>query len=379
MKDKRIKVLVATPHFSSETGGVSSHTYNLYKRLVSNYNCRVVVVTTEKKGLPNAISGMKIYKLPVSFKLSNTPINPLWFFSIKRIINNEKPDVVIGHTPVPFLADMAALASSNTPYLVKYHHAGSMVKGSFPVDLLIKFYESTLLKYTFNKSRVIIASSDFLKNNFLKRYLQKTVTITPGVDMNTFEPKQTSAKNRIMVVTNMNKSERYKGLKYILKAMPLILKIIDDAKLIIVGDKGDDTNYYKSMSEDLGIEESVIFKGKLPHSEMVGQYQNVNVEVLPSLFDSCPNMLLEAMATKLPVVGTSISGIPYLIKDGVNGFLFPPKDYKKLAEAVVRILSDPKKAKKMGENGYEIVKAKYGWDKQVKRTHRVIVGVLNYK
>jgi len=246
-----------------------------------------------------------------------------------------------------------------------------MLKGKLLEDLLIKFYESSILKVTLKKAKKIICSSDFIRFDFLKDYTKKTITITPGVDINRFKHKIVNSKNKILFVGGLKEAEKYKGLEYLLSAVNIIKKNIKDVKLTVVGE-GDYIIYYKKLCKDLEIERNVEFKGRLIDRKLVEQYQKSNVSVLPSLSESFGIVLLEAMACKKPVIGSNVGGIPYVIDNEQNGLLVPPKDPQALADAIIKILTNPQLAKEMGEEGYEKVMKNFTWEKQINTTKELI-------
>ena len=105
-------------------------------------------------------------------------------------------------------------------------------------------------------------------------------------------------------------------------------------------------------------------------------FQKCNLFVLPSLFESSPNVLLEAMACQKPIAATNTAGIPYLIKDGVEGLLFPPENPLKIAKTVIRILKNKSLAIKFGRNGLKKVRNYYSWEQKAKETQNLINKVL---
>ena len=370
-KNKPIKLMVVTPSFYPDSGGVANHTYNIYKILRNIYGFEIVVVTTNDEGgyKEEMIAGMKIYRLKRWFKISNTPINLNWYFQIKRIIKKEQPDIINAHAPVPFISDVAAMVCGDTPFVLKYH-MGSMKKGKLFPDILIWLYEKIFLRRLLNKSDVIITASEFITKDFIKDYSYKTITIPTGVDIIKFKPGRTNPKNRILFVANLRKVEDHKGLKYLLTAVYLIKDKIPDIKLIIIGD-GDYRKYYEELCNDLKIIKNVIFKGRLDEKELVKEYQNTNLLILPSLFEATPNVLLEAMACKKPVVGSNVGGVPYLIDNNINGLLVPPENPQALADAIIKILNNKILAKQMGENGYNKIKENFTWGIQVNKLIKV--------
>jgi glycosyltransferase involved in cell wall biosynthesis len=370
----KMKFLVVTPYFYPKIGGLENYAYNISKGLKDKYGWEIVVITSnheENKDREEEIDGIKIYKLARWFKISNTPINPMWYFQIKNIIKKEKPDVINAHTPVPFISDVTARVCGDIPFILTYHTGAMMLKGKLLEDLLIKFYESSILKVTLKKAKKIICPSDFVRFDFLKDYAKKTITITPGVDINRFMPKIVNSKNKILFVAGLKKAEKYKGLEYLLSAVNIIKKNIKDVKLTVVGE-GDYIIYYKKLCKDLEIERNVEFKGRLIGRKLVEQYQKSNVLALSSLSESFGIVLLEAMACKKPVIGSNIGGIPYVIDNDQNGLLVPPKDPQALADAIIKILTNPKLAKKMGEEGYKKVTKYFTWEKQINTTKEII-------
>lgn len=381
---KKIKLLLISPYFPLSAGGVQKYVYHIGKGLLKNYNYEVVVITSNhespKEYKEEDLDGMKVYRLPRQFKLSNTPISFKWKKQIKEIIKKEKPDIINAHAPVPFISNVACKVAyeNKIPFILTYHGGSTIFTGSIFVYFSMKIYENILLKSVLKRSNNIICSSEFVRLGFLKKYTNKSVTITPSVDTNLFKPDNTSrlARNKLLfVAANLIKSEKYKGLDYLLKSIPIVKEKIKDIHLVVIGD-GKYLKHYKRLCNELNTEKNVSFKGKLYDKDLVKEYQNSDIFILPSIFDSCPLVLLEAMACKKPLIGTNICGIPYLIKDGENGLLFPPRDYQALSDAIIKLLTNPKLAKKMGENGYKKVKENFTWDIAAHKTNKIIKSIL---
>ena len=100
-----MKLIIVTPYFPPHIRGVENYAYNIAKGLKEEYNWEIVVITSnheEKKHIEEKIDRIKIYRLSRWFKISNKPINPMWYFQIKNITKKEKPDVINAHTTCPF-------------------------------------------------------------------------------------------------------------------------------------------------------------------------------------------------------------------------------------------------------------------------------------
>jgi glycosyltransferase involved in cell wall biosynthesis len=91
---------------------------------------------------------------------------------------------------------------------------------------------------------------------------------------------------------------------------------------------------------EVSLSNSVIFAGRLDRNEMATLYRSADIMLNPSLADNMPNSVLEAWASGVPVVSTNVGGIPYLVKDGVNGTLVPPADPEAMAHACVALVAN---------------------------------------
>jgi glycosyltransferase involved in cell wall biosynthesis len=255
---KKLKIMVVAPYFYPESGGVANHTYNLYKNIVKKgYDVVVITSGRGKRVDEEVIAGMKVYRLPVQFKVSNTPISFKWKKQIEEIIKKEKPDLINGHMPVPFMCDVALSASNGIPFIIKYHHGGSMKKGKFFPDLLISIYEATFLKRILKKSVKIITPSDFVTREFIEGFDDKKLTIPPGVNLDNFKPNiKFKPKNKVLFVGNLIKSEDYKGLNYLLESLFILKKDFPEIKLTIVGGEDYKENY-KNLEKKLGLKKTL--------------------------------------------------------------------------------------------------------------------------
>ena len=375
---KNKKVMFVCPYFFPHTGGSEQYVYKIARGLQEKYGWDVSVVTTnqDKKRLEKeSLNGIKIYRLPVLFTFSNTPVNPFWYFQIKKIVKEEQPILINAHTPVPFIADIAALVSHKITYVLTYH-GGSMLKKNSIFNIPIFIYENVFLNYVLRKAKIIICSSDYIRNVFLKNRKDKSLTINPGVDAVRKLVKKTSETKIVLFVASLAKSQSYKGLEYLLKAFVAVRSRVKDVKLTVVGD-GDALSDYKKLAKDLKIERNVVFTGSLYGQKLNQMFKQSNVFVLPSLNESFGKVLIEAMAHGTPVIGTNVGGIPDVVTHGKEGFLVPPGDTAQLAKSIIRILENNSLANSLGKAGFEKVKANYLWSKQVSATNEVFEKLLS--
>jgi len=139
-----------------------------------------------------------------------------------------------------------------------------------------------------------------------------------------------------------------KGFQILLQAMPLVLKEVPDAHLLIAGD-GSYRCVLEQTAESLGIRDKVSFPGWLNSEELQTTYGNSSLFVLPSLWDEGLGMVLvEAGLMGRPVVASDGGGIKEIIQHGMNGLLVPPGNAVALADAIIKVLKDRSLARSMG-------------------------------
>lgn len=207
-------------------------------------------------------------------------------------------------------------------------------------------------------------------------HLSKLKVIHNGLDLQRFVPpkitKPTSARLKLLCVARLIEQ---KGIIYLLQACA---KLRDQGLHfdcdIIGGTEDLYMSYYlevKKLQKDLNLDDCVRFLGSMPFSSVLQAYAGADLFVLPCVIaadgsrDITPNAILEAMAMKLPVVSTPVTGVPELVEDGVSGILVPPNDANALADALFRVMKDGQLRKTLGENGRKQVEAKFNIAKNI--------------
>jgi glycosyltransferase involved in cell wall biosynthesis len=151
-----------------------------------------------------------------------------------------------------------------------------------------------------------------------------------------------------------------KGFQYLLQAC-MILKSKDYMFNCQIIGEGNLRQELERQIHELSLENLVTLRGALPHESVIQEYQHSTLFVLPCITgsdgdrDGIPNVILEAMAMQLPVISTHHSGIPEVIKSGVNGLLVPPADVQSLADAIAQLLDNPSLRTQLGRRGRQTV------------------------
>lgn len=367
--DNRKTVLVTTAYFPPNAGGSARYAFESSVRLANEYDWKVFVVATNRspKDTREEMRGMEIHRLSFSKIISNTPVDLLWIWKIRKLIKETKPEVIVIHTPVIGIGDIASFWAGRIPTIVVYHTCGSMVKNdSSFLDVFIKIYERLFLHLMFKRAQSIVCSSDFVRFNFLRRYMKKSITLASAVDHETFVPDESKKPSSptVLFVSNLNSSEKYKGLSVLLEAFKILIFKIPEIKLKIVGD-GDMLEAYKIFVQKNGLANNVEFLGKLSGKDLTEAYQKAHIFALPTSYDSLPNVVLEAMSTGLPIVTTSIGDLPLVVAgDEKAGFIVSPITPQGFAEKIQKLFEDQDLYQEFSKNSRKVILEKMSWHKR---------------
>lgn len=163
----------------------------------------------------------------------------------------------------------------------------------------------------------------------------------------------------------------YEGLAVLLRALPEIIRRRPDVRLLLVGG-GPEEEHLKALAADLGVSDHVIFTGRVPHGDIQGYYDLVDVLVFPRTRIRLTDLVtplkpLEAMAMRKPVLASDVGGHRELIRDGVTGWLFPPDDAPALAAAADRVLAARDDWPAVLQAAHEYVQGERSWRAVVAR------------
>ncbi|HEX8965967.1 MAG TPA: glycosyltransferase family 4 protein [Patescibacteria group bacterium] len=374
-----MKILLVTPYFYPKIGGLESYAYNIAKGLKKTFKWDVVVITSNHKNkidIKEKLEGITIYRLAPLFKISNTPINPFWYFKMKKIITNEKPDIINAHSPVPFIADVAAMAKGTTPFILTYHALSLYKKGLSPFNLIAWVYKQTE-NYLFFRSQRIVVVSDFIKEKFPQNLKKKTIVISNFIRQeNTYQvTSDGKKKNVILFISSLDKSHNWKGLEPLLFATNYYVKTYGKDITIIVIGEGNWKEKYESLARKLEISKYVSFVGQKIGKEKDWYLKNAKVSVIypTSSNDALPTFLLESWAHSLPVIGSHILPLSKIIKGNFNGLLIKADEPKELAKAIHKVFTNKLLRQKLSKNGYETVKTSYLIDTQLSKFNSLLM------
>lgn len=141
-----------------------------------------------------------------------------------------------------------------------------------------------------------------------------------------------------------------KGVPVLLEALTTLRDLHPDLRLTLVGD-GPERAVLEAKAQVLGVADLVDFVGYKSQDEVAEHLAQSDIFVLPSFAEGLPVVLMEALASRVPVVTTRIAGVAELVEDGVNGYLVPPGDVASLTDRLEQLLANPDTRTAMGEAG----------------------------
>jgi len=197
---------------------------------------------------------------------------------------------------------------------------------------------------------------------------ERVVVIPNCVDIDRFKIIATDIKNKYKIKNFMifyaGQLIDIKGINYLLESIKILKDRGFDCDLILCSyNPKEDLLTYAKM---LMIDKNVVIIKKPLEEELISAYMSCDVFVLPSLQESFPTVLLEAMAAKKPVIATNVGGIPDFIKDGHNGLLVEPREPDAIANRIIELLKNNNMYAKISENGYQTILKNFRWDEIIK-------------
>ncbi len=370
-RPRRRKVAFVTPYFAPRVGGLEHYALRM-ARACRDRGDDVFVVTSNHAGrghVEEEVEGIRVYRLPVLFTVSNTPVHPLWGLWARRILRAEQPDVINGHTPVPVLADITERVRGTVPYALTYHN--DLTKPGL-LDLACRVEHRLLTGRTLRRADSIIASSCYYaeRSPRLRPFRGKVAIVAPGVDVDGTETPRPAPRGTgsVLFVGQLDRTHRHKGLADLIDAVAVLRSDVPGVELVVVG-TGDAAADHRRHAARRGVERAVHFLGDVDDVRLRDLYRRAGVVALPSRDDAegFGMVILEAAAVGTPAVATRVGGIPAAVIDGVTGLLVPARDPGALAAALRRVLTDPALRDRLGRRARARAAAEFAWPHQTER------------
>lgn len=345
-----------------QAGGAEVHLEEILKRVAAKGHR----VTLFCSSYPQAKKTEWIDGIEIIRKGSRHNFNFVVLKYIKSLLALKNPDLIIEDiNKIPFYTPLF----QKIPTLVVIPHlfADSVFKEINPIlGLYIFLWEKPIPRVYKNKKFMVISEST--KNDLTRRKIpaRNIYVIKCGIDHSLYSADPEIEKNDPPVVTYVGRLKKYKSIDCVLRALPLVLKKLPEARLVIVGD-GDYAPQLKRLTKQLRLENKVKFTGFVSHKEKVDWLRKARVSVYPSLKEGWGLTNIEANACGTPVLASDVPGLRDSVVVGETGFLFEYGNIEKLAELIIEVMSDSSMRRKLSQGGLRWAQ-KFSWDKAADQT-----------
>lgn len=279
------------------------------------------------------------------------------FFSLWRLMLQERPDIVHTHTSKTGILGRWAAKMAGVPIIVHTPH-GHVFYGHFG-PLVSRFFLA-IERLMASITDRMVALSEGERNDYIRFSVSspdKIVTIHSGVEIDRYMKAEVNVEEKRrslglnpngLVVGTVGWLLPIKGPIHLLNAMAHIWRNHPEIRLVFVG-KGELEGKLRAEASRMGVSERVTFLGW--RDDIPEIMQILDIFVLPSLNEGMGRVLVEAMAAGRPVVASRVGGIPDLVEHKKNGFLVGPGDVNGTSLAIKRLLIDREMRDEMGRMG----------------------------
>lgn len=286
--------------------------------------------------------------------------------ALTKRLRDEAIDVVHTHAWGGGLVGRSAALYARTPVVVGHVHG--IYNYISKLHLLIDSALSRASTLTICCSQ---AARDFMLSNQAVPG-EKVTVIYNGIDLSPFHARSSEGKQatrqelgigeRDPVVGAVGHLVAHKGHEHLIQAFPKVLESHPRCRLLLIGD-GRRRERLARLAHDLGVADQTIFTGV--RRDVPRLLSTMDVFVLPSLNEALGLAIIEAMASRVPVVASKVGGIPEVVRHRETGLLVEPASPQQLADAVLEILHGPKLAQSMSQAGLDRCRAEFSVESMV--------------
>jgi len=378
-----MKLLFVTQDFPPSIGGIQTYAASLADVFAEGCDAFEVMAPAQE-GQESLDAGLpyRVHRVGTSsnwMRLKGIP-------SLLKVARETRPDVILtGH----WYMGAGALLAQKLGYTRKVFvaaHAMELRKNLLPGPLA-PLYEAHR-RQVIRKADGLFPVSRFTGGLLREEGVDESrIHVVPnGTEVERFDTEEARkgapairekfhVGERPLLLTVSRLVER-KGIDTVLDSMALVLERHPEAVYLVVG-HGPAVDGLKAQSERLGLQENVIFGGKLPYKLLPSVYHACDIFVMPARqigpsVEGFGLVFCEANACGKPVIGGNSGGVPDAIVDGVTGRLIEPNSPSACAEAICALLDDRDEARRLGEQGLKRVKEEGTWQHSGRRMIRVM-------
>ena len=354
-----LKVMVGSQFLDIKMGGAEKYIYEVCSRLESQYHMALSYLSGDGLSAPGLSAA--------SFRCMSAGLHPAWRKEIRNILRKTMPHVIYVHHTVPWISDflIRAAADLNIPAIMMYH-SDVTGPGWFKKTAGI-FYHRFIARRSFSLCNAFLASSQAFaaQSAYLHGLDLKVIAAPPGVEPLMAEGRRVARRAYLLFIGKPDLKS--KGFEILMRAWRKLRNQWPELELVVIGH----TRKGSGKSEETGIR----YVGYVAsRKELADWYASAAVMVLSSTVpgESFGMVLAEALMAGCPVVGPRMGGVPELVEDGLNGYLFPPGDVHGLVTVLDRALRHQTELRQYISGQRKVYQARFNWD----RTAEIVAKTL---
>ena len=316
----------------------------------------------------------KARNLPIFQVDSKSSFNPGQIFQLRRFMKTQGINLLCTHGYKSNFIGLWAARGSKIPQI-------AFVRGWTGEDWKVKIYDWLDRLWIRWADRIVCVSEAKMRELLKLKVAADELTVIYNafslqnlrVEVNFDLRKKFNLPADSKIIASFGRLSPEKGQRYLVLAAERLIKRGLNLKVLMFGD-GKEKSALQSLIDELRITREVLLPGFV--NNPLDYMRQADLIVNPSLTEGLPNVILEALALKKPVVATSVGGTPEIIEDARTGFLVPPRKPEALADKIQFALENPAKAGPLAEEGYKLVQTKFSLQTQTQKLQNLYLQVL---
>lgn len=274
---------------------------------------------------------------------------------LKRIIKNFKPNVLHAHYATSY--GLVGALTGFKPFVISAWGTDVM---KFPQK---NFVAKSILKYNFKHADVLCATSETIKT-YIEQISKKEIQVVPfGVDTNQFKKQNVSSpifEPQHFVIGSIKPLEALYHVDLLIQSFAEVHAQFPQARLLIIGEGSEYENLEKQVAA-LHLTEVVHFTGRISFDKVSYYFNQLQVLVNISQYESFGVSVIEAMACEVPVIVSDTGGLQEIVNHPELGLKVPVGSKEATTEAICQLIQSPERCQILGKNGRAHVLANYDW------------------
>jgi glycosyltransferase involved in cell wall biosynthesis len=375
-----LRILHAAKFYPPVRGGMETVVGDLCNGTAEEWDVRVVAANDRPRTVEERCGDVEVVRAAAFGSANSVPLCP----SLAMHLWRKPADCVVLHEPNPIAGSALFLRMPRCPgrptgnRLVVWHHSDLLRPRWAP------YTYGLVQRALYRRAEcVIVSSPNLAASSSLVQWARRVVVIPFGIQIERYRSldgnqraivsalRATTAGPRVLFV---GRFVYYKGVDVLIEAMARCA-----GTLLLVGD-GPLEPALRQRAIALGIQDRVVFAGRVSDEDLPAYYQASDVFVLPSIArtETFGVVQVEAMAAGLPVVSTNLpTGVPWVNQHGVSGLVVPPADAGQLADAIARLIADPELRGRLGRDAAARAGDLFSRDRMIAAFRDVVEGAVS--